>query len=434
MKHSLLLFSFVFAFQYAALSQYECLADSAYYYQNPTDVSNNTPSIITHTVAYDANNKPLEVYYFNANLDTTGIYLNTFNAYGKQLTGLYQSYVAGAFVNSSYEVFTYANDTILLEYKYSDLYDQPTDTWTFNYFQTFTYNDVNFPSLPTSKENKSITNGIQTYGDYSTYTYTNFGKINYNSYQNWNSSIAAYENNSQRFYTYNSNQLNDTLFTEMWYNNGWIPTSLNVYAYNANGLQSEQYNWQYQTGIGYVYYSHNLTYYNAQNQVDSLLTFLYDGTQFNPHYRETKFYNANHKLTLEMGYDMTSGQPVNAYKYERIYSNTFGDLIQFKNSYWDVANSVWILQILQNYYNSCIDVTGLEEAQTSHLVCYPNPFTHELTLQSEQVEPIMVIDLKGQTVLSSVLNKGMNVLELGHLENGIYFIKSSKGTQRIVKQ
>lgn len=87
--------------------------------------------------------------------------------------------------------------------------------------------------------------------------------------------------------------------------------------------------------------------------------------------------------------------------------------------------------------NSCIDTSecmsvlsvGLERNPVTGLnfSFYPNPVSGVLKVKSNSSSTnshtLRLFDLKGRLVLNSIIEKKMEIIELEHLENGVYFLE-----------
>ncbi|MBB3695919.1 T9SS type A sorting domain-containing protein [Flammeovirga yaeyamensis] len=74
-----------------------------------------------------------------------------------------------------------------------------------------------------------------------------------------------------------------------------------------------------------------------------------------------------------------------------------------------------------------------------YLYAYPNPFQHQFTIESNDLDPFQLFDMMGREVTESVVeissSENKITLEAGMLENGVYFLKTRLGkVVRVVKK
>ncbi len=71
---------------------------------------------------------------------------------------------------------------------------------------------------------------------------------------------------------------------------------------------------------------------------------------------------------------------------------------------------------------------GIFNAKQAALIkIYPNPSSSNVFVQSEKVMNVQFVSAIGQTVKQIRLNKGINELDVSDLNQGVYFIMTSKG-------
>ena len=68
---------------------------------------------------------------------------------------------------------------------------------------------------------------------------------------------------------------------------------------------------------------------------------------------------------------------------------------------------------------------------------YPNPLENELQLESSENGTIQIFDLLGGVVFEQKVNEGREMLDLGRLNSGTYFLKffneSAQQIEKIIK-
>jgi hypothetical protein len=81
-------------------------------------------------------------------------------------------------------------------------------------------------------------------------------------------------------------------------------------------------------------------------------------------------------------------------------------------------------------------VLSREEFNTQNEILFQNPFDNFLSINSQQVHSVKVIDVSGRMVYKTQIQVGENLLNLSHLNNGIYFMivdEDLKQTFKILK-
>jgi hypothetical protein len=82
------------------------------------------------------------------------------------------------------------------------------------------------------------------------------------------------------------------------------------------------------------------------------------------------------------------------------------------------------------------EVTGLEDEFEKGIHVFPNPVTHYLTIEFEQIKinDIVVCDLMGNTIMKNRCNQKTLVLDLKSEKTGFYILKiSSQGKSAFFK-
>ena len=103
------------------------------------------------------------------------------------------------------------------------------------------------------------------------------------------------------------------------------------------------------------------------------------------------------------------------------------------------GNHTWYLNENQydiSYFNEIIqffkgnnNTTNIADiSNTNPLRVYPNPTTGQINIEVSETIAFEVIDPQGRVVLTSSLKPGNNIIELGNLSQGVYFLKSDNGT------
>ena len=76
------------------------------------------------------------------------------------------------------------------------------------------------------------------------------------------------------------------------------------------------------------------------------------------------------------------------------------------------------------------DCTAIEESADNKVFIYPNPANNEIyvTIQKDLVHQIQIIDMLGETVFKQNVIDESSRIDVGFLEQGIYFVKIGSST------
>ena len=70
---------------------------------------------------------------------------------------------------------------------------------------------------------------------------------------------------------------------------------------------------------------------------------------------------------------------------------------------------------------------GIAEPESNSIHLWPNPTSGLFTMEVETAMDIEVMDMQGRSVAKYALKAGSNPIDLGHLSEGLYFIKGENG-------
>ncbi|HET6559137.1 MAG TPA: T9SS type A sorting domain-containing protein [Prolixibacteraceae bacterium] len=208
-----------------------------------------------------------------------------------------------------------------------------------------------------------------------TYTYNPDGTENQLVSQSWNPETSAWENSTRYTNTYDDARKIISDLTETWTDNAWV-----------NELKS---------------------------------TYTYDGEQ----------------LQESLDQEWETDQWTDAYKYLYSYMAN-NQLHQLVSQQWNAESSQWVNESRITFtYGS----TGINPVADQSLVAFPNPFKDQITIQSGVMKDqnIDIINSSGQVVKSFKTQGKALKMDLGHLENGMYFIRmnspESKQSIKVLK-
>mgnify|MGYP000851688682 CR=1 FL=1 len=109
-------------------------------------------------------------------------------------------------------------------------------------------------------------------------------------------------------------------------------------------------------------------------------------------------------------------------------------------SFTATANGSYAVIVTKNncsVTSQCIEITslGLANPEKTGWSLYPNPATDVLYLEVAKGETITIMDMSGKVLNRHSLKPGVNSLEIGKLESGVYIIRSDNGAYaRFVKK
>ncbi len=118
-----------------------------------------------------------------------------------------------------------------------------------------------------------------------------------------------------------------------------------------------------------------------------------------------------------------------------VYNNELYIGGPFKTIDGDTMNYVakWIGA---NYTDTCGIATGLNEIEESTFALYPNPTTHQLTIQASNLTTgsYQITTTTGQLILQKTITRPNFTIDVSTLPPGLYFLQLTNGCQRVVKR
>lgn len=78
--------------------------------------------------------------------------------------------------------------------------------------------------------------------------------------------------------------------------------------------------------------------------------------------------------------------------------------------------------------------TSVENYDSQKLSVYPNPCTESVRIQTNVNDDVVLYNLQGAVVMSTVATDEITTLDVNGLSSGIYFVKSGNKTAKIVKR
>ena len=128
-----------------------------------------------------------------------------------------------------------------------------------------------------------------------------------------------------------------------------------------------------------------------------------------------------------------------AYVFARDYANPGNNLAPITKLRQYVQN-------IQTYYNTNTSPCGSTFNSTlrpatgnisNRLLVYPNPAVNNITISSTQLiatSTIQLTDVLGSQVMQTNAQRGKATIDISNLQQGVYFIKTSQGTAKFIKQ
>ena len=91
------------------------------------------------------------------------------------------------------------------------------------------------------------------------------------------------------------------------------------------------------------------------------------------------------------------------------------------------SNTCVSTKTLQVTVNKCLDIPISHG--TSAVRVYPNPVTHNITIECPANSEMTICDAIGKIILTQKLSHSETTFELGFLETGLYFLSIRSGEQ-----
>lgn len=103
--------------------------------------------------------------------------------------------------------------------------------------------------------------------------------------------------------------------------------------------------------------------------------------------------------------------------YYWVFSGVFDQIGEWK---WEAT---YMGETVTQTFN-ITDALSVDDAIKNNLSVYPNPFTDELNIKSNQnITEIVVMDILGKTIITEKSNNSINSVNLGELSKGVYFMR-----------
>ncbi len=106
-----------------------------------------------------------------------------------------------------------------------------------------------------------------------------------------------------------------------------------------------------------------------------------------------------------------------------------GDHTWFHN---ENQHDIDYINYIHDFFTGKNSVNKVKKPTTGSLNIYPNPTTGEIKIELNSTGTIEIVDIQGRTVLQKQYESGIAILDLQHIESGIYFLKSNGMTEKII--
>jgi hypothetical protein len=88
-----------------------------------------------------------------------------------------------------------------------------------------------------------------------------------------------------------------------------------------------------------------------------------------------------------------------------------------------VANDGGSDELTETDYIIIDNGTGINESMSEKVKLYPNPATHQITVEAEGLESVSIVDMLGQTVYAARVNGNKEVIDISKLGKANYLVK-----------
>lgn len=328
--------------------------------------------------------------------------------------------------------YMYGNDNELISYETYDASDQGS---VLQLRDTLEY-DANGDCVKIN--NYQLISGIWKHTWYVDYTYdANHNRLSRENYNSFDGGVT-FDLGGRYEYTYE----NDRIVSYVMY---FVGTEFEhgTYSYNAQGLLTEIIvenndpwggtGWSYSAKTVYTYNDQNvctrIDYYYYENGWVNSTSYIYTLDSNNNVITE-EVYSAN-TLASRYGYayDVETDlddviipiDPEDTYNWDKFVNRPLGYS-------WEVADESGAMQFVCDYIFDYCEVTAVNShvMPTDMLQVYPNPTEGSLTLMMDDIQQVVVMDMSGNTVMSSSMN-GSNRIDLNGIASGLYIVKAYNG-------
>lgn len=252
----------------------------------------------------------------------------------------------------------------------------------------------------------------------------------------WDTENEIWITDTKVDYTYTNLGLLDISHDSIWHENTWDPYRMSEHFYNSNQMEESvisyvywEYTWRESSKIEYAYDENNNKILRHSFSWDSYLNEWFNS---NISYHE---FNEEDKTIMASYYywDLFLAAWVGQSKNERIY-NENGEINLVIKYAWDENTADWILEEKDFYYFS--SPSNIEEPSSILFAAYPNPFKSiiNINIQNNGDYTCSVFTTCGQPLMQFHLNNAQTKLDLSNLKTGIYILQINNGTKTATKK
>lgn len=342
--------------------------------------------------SYDNNNNFLgaTTVYRNANFDTVGRVIYTYNLSNK-ITSLHsQTYSLGLWINGVKDNYTYDinnNETS----KIRTQWNTTGLVWENVKMDTSIYN-VNNKRITLLTKNWIGGVWVNQNKQSSSYNINNYFTIGLGYRWNVNTNSWDLKSRGTNYYDINNNV--DSILSENWTSNNYVNASLEIYTYDTNNNKTSwtsqgwnQTAWQNSTQYVYTYDSSN----NLITQLNK--TWNITNNQWKNTGKSHSYFDSNNFITYEVG---------DSYKSDGITIDSRDSVVY--------------------YFHAVVGVKELK-SNNKNISIYPNPSKGIFNINSSNtINSIEVYNIIGTLISKPELSLN-NQIDLSSLSKGMYFLK-----------
>jgi hypothetical protein len=315
-------------------------------------------------------------------------------------------------------------------------YDLITGFWALKSRSTDYQYDVNGNLLSHIRQNGNDTDGwINTWRYSSTYNANN-QQLTY-ALEKWDGanwvpnslSEYVYDANgllislggpiSQRLFTYNAEGLLETETLQYISNGIWVNSTKETYVYYPNSsLVETQLSSDWISGAWNVWNRKQFQYDANGNNVESVSEYLIQN-QWTPGFRTTMEYDTENNMVYWVSGDWDG----DSWEDDTRQFSTYDQNNNFTSARFELLDSTgWQMATFGRLHYGAL--SGVQQAELTNFVVFPNPAVSSITLQGENLESAQIIDRQGQLVNQITLNQHSETnIPVSHLAQGMYFIQ-----------
>lgn len=220
-------------------------------------------------------------------------------------------------------------------------------------------------------------------------------------------------------YTYNAEGLLANTTSQGLGNGIWTNTGRYVYTYPLNDTKPSTITYYYWSGSAWVKYNQQTYTYNGNGDVLISEVQKWVNGAWENQFKNVYIYNVNQNNTINNLFEWINGDWQYLYKYISTYDSD-SDLLTERINRW---LGVWVKESITRYYYS--GAVSTQNPSVAQFSIFPNPATTQITLQSQGLTQINLLDLLGRQISTHKLSgQSEETLHLGHLPAGNYLLQA----------